>query len=75
MIRIIHYRIKCIGCNACIEAAFYRWRISRKDGKSILLNSKEKKGINIALVEDDEYADNIAAAKNCPVRIIKVEKV
>lgn len=75
MIRIIHYRAKCIGCNACVEAAAYRWRISRKDGKSVLLGAKEKKGIYIAKVEDEELQDNLSAAKNCPVKIIKVEKI
>ena len=75
MIRIIHYRAKCIGCNACVEAAAYRWRISRKDGKSVLLGAKEKKGIYITKVEDEELEDNLSAAKTCPVNIIKVEKV
>ena len=32
MFRIIQQRAKCIGCNACVEAADYRWRISTKDG-------------------------------------------
>jgi len=73
MIRIIHYRAKCIGCNACVEAAFSRWRISRKDGKSILIGAKEKKGIYIASAENHELEENLMAAKNCPVNIIKVE--
>ncbi|MHB8402007.1 MAG: hypothetical protein ACYDCN_08335 [Bacteroidia bacterium] len=42
MIRITQQRAKCIGCNACVEAAFYRWRISRKDGKCTLIGGKEK---------------------------------
>jgi ferredoxin len=73
MIQIIHQRSKCIGCNACIEAAFYRWRISRKDGKSTLIGGKEKKGFYQIVVGEDELDDNIRAAKHCPVNIIKVE--
>ncbi len=74
-IRIIHYRQKCIGCNACIEAAEYRWRMSKKDGKSVLLGAKEKKGVYSVIVHEHEYEPNREAARNCPVNIIKVEKI
>lgn len=72
-IRIFQYRSKCIGCHACVEAAPQRWRMSKKDGKSVLLNAKEKKGIYSIIVHESEYEMNIEAAKNCPVNIIKVE--
>ncbi|MBP7821732.1 MAG: ferredoxin [Saprospiraceae bacterium] len=72
MIRITQQRAKCIGCNACVEAADYRWRISKKDGKCTLVGGKEKKGIYTVAVLDHELEDNILAAKNCPVNIIKV---
>lgn len=75
MIRITQQRNKCIGCNACVEAAYYRWRISRKDGKCTLIGGKEKKGFFHLLTGDDEYDDNINAARHCPVNIIKVGKV
>ncbi|MCC6600450.1 MAG: ferredoxin [Crocinitomicaceae bacterium] len=74
MIRIIHFREKCVGCNACVEAAPFRWRISRKDGKSILINSVEKKQVFSLLTGDDELSANILAANNCPVKVIKIEK-
>lgn len=73
-IRILHYRNKCIGCNACVEAAPQRWRMSKKDGKSVLLGAQEKKGIYSVIVHIDEYDSNLEAAKNCPVNIIKIEK-
>ncbi len=44
MIQILFYRQKCIGCNACVEAAPERWRMSRKDGKCHLIGGTEKKG-------------------------------
>lgn len=72
MIKIQHFRNKCIGCNACVEVAPYRWRISKKDGKSVLISGKEKKGIYSADFGNDELEDNLLAAKNCPVNIIKV---
>jgi ferredoxin len=75
MIRIVQQRAKCIGCNACVEAAYYRWRISRKDGKCTLIGGVDKKGFYTILVGDDEYEANLVAAGHCPVNIIKVEKV
>ena len=72
MFRITHFRDKCIGCNACVEVAPDRWRMSLKDGKSVLINSKAKKGIYHALVSDDERSDNMIAASNCPVNIIRI---
>ena len=75
MIRIIQQRDKCIGCNACVEAAEYRWRISRKDGKCTLVGWKEKKGFYSILVDDHEYEDNVLAKVNCPVNIIQIIKM
>ena len=75
MIRITHFRNKCIGCNACVEAAFDRWRVSKKDGKSVLIGSEEKKGVYQIVVGDDEYKANRKAAIICPVNIIQVEKL
>jgi ferredoxin len=74
MVRIHFQRAKCIGCNGCVEAAPERWRISRKDGKSNLVGSSENKGFYLALADDHEYEDNLLAAANCPVRIIRVEQ-
>jgi ferredoxin len=75
MIRITQQRAKCIGCNACVEAAAYRWRISTKDGKCTLVGSEEKRGFHSVLVADHELEDNLLAAKNCPVNIIQVREV
>lgn len=75
MIRIVQQREKCIGCNACVEAAEYRWRISRKDGKCTLVGGKEKKGFYSILVDDFEYEDNELAKVNCPVNIIQIIKM
>ncbi len=74
MFKIIHYRKKCIGCNACVEVAPYRWRMSKKDGKSVLIEGKEKKGFFTTWVSDDELEENKIAAQNCPVNIIRIEK-
>lgn len=75
MVRIYHYRNKCIGCNACVEANKDRWRMSRKDGKSSLVGGKNIKGIYRTEVGNDESVSVMKAAKNCPVNIIKIEKL
>lgn len=73
MVRIFYHRQKCIGCNACVEALPSRWRVSRKDGRSNLIGSIEKRGIYQVKVDIEELEANQLAAKNCPVNVIKVE--
>lgn len=75
MLRIIQQRNKCIGCNACVEAAKYRWRISTKDGKCTLVGGRDKRGIYSTIVNDFELEDNTLAAKNCPVNIIQIIRI
>lgn len=72
MIRITQQREKCIGCNACVEASRNRWRISKKDGKCTLIGGINKKGFYSVLVAEDELEENMIAAQNCPVHIIKI---
>lgn len=72
MIKITHYRDKCIGCNACVEAAPDRWRVSKKDGRCTLVGGKEKKGIYQVDVHEVELEANKLAAANCPVNIILI---
>ncbi|MBK6782899.1 MAG: ferredoxin [Saprospiraceae bacterium] len=72
MIQIIQQREKCIGCNACVEVAPYRWRMSKKDGKCTLVGAKDKKGNYVLNTFDEEWKDNVLAANICPVKIIKV---
>jgi len=40
MIRITQQREKCIGCNYCVELAYDRWRMSKRDGKCTLIDGK-----------------------------------
>lgn len=75
MIVITLQREKCIGCNYCVEAAAYRWRMSKKDGKAVLLGGKEKRGFFTIRVNNDEFDDNKIAAERCPVKIIQVKEI
>lgn len=71
MIKILQLRDKCIGCNACVEADPFRWRISKNDGKCVLIGGKEKNGWFMVDVPEDEEKYIQQAASNCPVNIIK----
>jgi ferredoxin len=74
MPKILHQRSKCIGCNLCYELWPLRWRISRTDGKSTLVDGVEKKGIWQTVVSQDELGQNEAVVKACPVKIIWIVK-
>ena len=76
MIVITLQRKKCIGCNYCVEMAPEQYRISKKDGKSVLLQSVAKKGFYTLKSPDDSiYEANIKAKEACPVKIISVKQV
>jgi ferredoxin len=75
MVIITHQREKCIGCNYCVELAFERWRMSKKDGKATLLGGENKKGFHTVRVDDGELEANERAAKACPVNIIQVKQI
>lgn len=75
MIKIVQLRHKCIGCNACVEAAPEEWVISGNDGKAYLKKSVQKGKYYILEVEDWKYNENKLAADNCPVKIIDVREV
>ena len=75
MLQILYYRSKCIGCNACVEAAPDRWRVSKKDGRCNLIGGRSKKGVYRALVSEDEQKENQKAQANCPVKVIRIEVV
>ncbi len=75
MIIISHYRDKCIGCNACVEIAPEQWAMSRRDGKSVLIGAREKKGVYTVRLPDEAWEANRKAAEACPVNIIKIQKL
>lgn len=75
MVIITHQREKCIGCNYCVELAYDRWRMSKKDGKVTLIEGENRKGFYTAKVGDEEYQENLKAADACPVNIIKVKQI
>lgn len=75
MIQIIHYRNKCIGCDACADQAPGRWVIDDWDGKSTLLGAKETaRGVFVLETTDDEWEDNLLAEDSCPVDVIRVSR-
>ena len=75
LIQITQQRHKCIGCNYCVELAPERWRMFKKDGKSILLEARNKKGFHTVSVHEMQLVENQAAANACPVKIIQIKKL
>ena len=75
MLIVTLQRDKCIGCNYCEELCPDLFRMSKKDGKSVLLNSENRKGFHTVrpLIEMHEAAENAKLA--CPVKIIAVTVV
>lgn len=75
MVIVTLQRQKCIGCNYCVELAPEQFRMSKKDGKSVLLHSIEKKGFFTLKTFDDSIYDNcLEAQKACPVKIITTKQ-
>jgi ferredoxin len=76
MLIVTLQRNKCIGCNYCVELAPEFFRMSKKDGKTILLKSLDKKGFH-TLKEANNAAITVCenAAEACPVNIIKVKLI
>ncbi len=74
MVVITLQRDKCIGCNYCEEFAPEYFRMSKKDGKSVLLKSIEKKGFHTLKTPVFQAIESLEkAAKACPVKIITVK--
>ena len=74
MIAITLQRDKCIGCNYCYELAPDFFRMSKKDGKSVLLNAIEKRGFYTIRTQDIHQVIANQCEEVCPVNIIKVHK-
>lgn len=75
MVIITLQRKKCIGCNYCVELAPKQFQMSKKDGKSVLLRSNDKKGFFTLKSPDMSiYEDAVKAKEACPVNIISVKE-
>ena len=76
MVVITLQRNKCIGCNYCVELAPGQFQMSKKDGKAVLLHSKDKKGFFTVKSNDYIIFDSCdKASKTCPVNIISVKNI
>lgn len=73
MIQVILQRAKCIGCNYCVDKAPLFFRMSKRDGKTVLLESVEKGGFHRLKIPGVLYIQLLKdAASICPVKIIQV---
>jgi ferredoxin len=69
---VTHYRKKCISCGACALEAPQSWSMSEEDGYSCLEGALDKGQFWVGKIIEEDLEDNKRAAKNCPVKIIKV---
>lgn len=70
--KVIYHRGNCIGCSICQEMQPELWRMSKKDGKAVLLQSIQKKKVfqlEIPVIFLQQTKEVIEA---CPARVIKV---
>ena len=75
MVVVTLQRDKCIGCNYCVEMAPAQFQMSKKDGKSALINSVDAKGFHTLKSADHTIVENCElAVKACPVHIITVKE-
>jgi ferredoxin len=72
MPKIIFYRNKCIGCSICREMQPEIWRMSKKDGKAVLLHAIEKKQIHQLELSPLFVDRSIEVAEACLARVIKI---
>lgn len=72
MPKVIHYRGKCIGCGVCYEQQPELWRMSKKDGKAILVKGVLRKDVYVLAIPEMAIEKSKEVAMACPVRIIKV---
>ena len=72
--KIVHFRKKCIGCNSCVENCPSLWKINEKDGKADLIGAEEKGETFVLNLPIELEKENIKAAEDCPVNIIKIFK-
>ncbi len=76
MVIVTLQREKCIGCNYCAEFAPEYFRMSKKDGKSVLLKTEDRKGFyTLKTPHYSAFETCEKAAKACPVKIISVKEI
>lgn len=74
MLIISLQRAKCIGCHFCQEVAAEQFRMSKKDGKAVLLNARDRKGFHTVKIPDESlYEQAHKAQVGCPSKIIQVK--
>ncbi len=74
MLKILHYRNKCLGCAYCVEVAPALFEVNATDGKVDLIGAREKNGVQSADVNEVFISEAEEAVTVCPAKIIEVRK-
>jgi len=75
MLVVTLQREKCIGCNYCVELCPELFRMSKKDGKTVLLKGRDRKGFHTINTHNILEYEAEQAKKACPVNIISVKSI
>ncbi len=73
MIKIIHYRDKCLGCAYCVEVAPSLFTINTEDGKVDLVEGKFIHNFQTVEYPDIFLSEAKEAESVCPAKIIVVK--
>ena len=74
MSKLAYHRDKCIGCMSCVMEQPEHWEMNDEDGRAILKDSKEKKGVFVKEIRKDEEELSKTVCEYCSGRCIKFEK-
>ena len=72
MAKFIFNRQKCIGCGICQELQPDFWRMSKKDGKAVLLNATSKKDLFLLPIHSSQLAQSQKTAEACAAKSIQL---
>jgi ferredoxin len=72
MAKIIQYRNRCIGCAICFEMQPELWRMSKKDGKAILMGATQKKSVFVLPANNNIHERTKEVTRACLVKISKL---
>lgn len=72
MVKVFHYRDRCVGCANCVLVAPQYWQMNYRDGKADLEGNKTNKNVWVAEVGDEDLLFVKKAEQNCPVQVIRI---
>ncbi len=70
--KIIYDRKNCIGVGSCALLAEKFWAMASDDKADLIHGKQRKDGFWELEIAEEQLFENQEAARNCPVRVIKI---